>query len=98
MIIKVQYNRDITCDEIFGVLENIEIYDYKIIKTIKLACDGEYEGYGSAKREILYYLAGRMSLPVNTIVQAWYLDEDENWREIFDFRKMWKAIKEREEN
>ena len=27
MIIKVQYNRDITCDEIFGVLENIEIQD-----------------------------------------------------------------------
>ena len=98
MIIKIQYNRDITCDEIFGVLENIEIYDYKVIETIKLACDGKYEGYGSAKREILYYLAGRMSLPVNTIVQAWYLDEDENWREIFDFRKMWKAVKEREEN
>ena len=37
MIITVQYNRDITCDEIFGVLENIEIYDYKVIETIKLA-------------------------------------------------------------
>lgn len=90
MIIKVQYNCDINCDEIFGVLENTEIYDSKVIETIKLACDGKYEGYGSAKREILYYLAGRMNLPVKTIVQAWYLDENEEWHEIFDFRKLWK--------
>ena len=97
MTIKVCYNRDTeNYEERFGILEDVEIYDVEIIEAIKRNANIGYGGYDSVKRNVLYYLAGYMSLPVNTIVQAWYCDKDENWHEIFDFRKMWKAVRERE--
>lgn len=40
------------------------------------------------QRLLRYYLAGYLRRPVETIIMAWYLDyADENWKEIFDFRR-----------
>lgn len=90
MTIKVCYTCDKNHDERFGSLENVEIYDIKVIEEIKADAHRDYGGYLSVKRNIMYYLAGRLNLPVNSIFRAWYLDENEEWREIFDFRKMCK--------
>ena len=91
MTIKVCYNRDTeNYEERFGILEDVEIYDVKIIEAIKRNANIGYGGYDSVKRNVLDYLAGYMSLPVDIIIRAWYLGEDEEWREIFDFRKMWE--------
>lgn len=90
MTIRVCYNRDKDYDERFSSLEDVEIYDIEVIEKIKTDTHSSYGGYLSVKRNIMYYLSGRMDLPTNSIIRAWYLDENEEWREIFDFRKLWK--------